>query len=163
MLGIGTAIPARQTTQTDAIELASACTETTVPDHRWSVKRFLRDVALSATYGQTAAGTPVAASRCLPTFPFFMRCDGGPERVIRCEDSWLVSRWQAMPVLPRWRHEIGEPVHKLKRRELDDAIGPRPRGRSAGFHRVSCGDKISSCRSCTLKTCSHMGKLAATG
>ncbi len=36
-----------------------------------------------------------------------------------------------MPVLPRWRHEIGEPVQKLKRCELDDAIGPRPHGLSA--------------------------------
>jgi hypothetical protein len=33
-----------------------------------------------------------------------------------------------MPVLPRRRDEIGEPVQKLKRREFDDAIGPRPRG-----------------------------------
>jgi hypothetical protein len=31
-----------------------------------------------------------------------------------------------MPVLPRWRHEIGELVKKLKRRELDYAMGPRP-------------------------------------
>jgi hypothetical protein len=28
-------------------------------------------------------------------------------------------------VLARRRHEIGEPVEKLKRREVDDAIGPR--------------------------------------
>jgi hypothetical protein len=32
-----------------------------------------------------------------------------------------------MPVLPRRRDEIGEPVQKLKRREFDDAVGPRPR------------------------------------
>ena len=37
-----------------------------------------------------------------------------------------------MPMLPRRRHEIGEPVEKLKRRELDDAIGSRPRGLAAG-------------------------------
>jgi hypothetical protein len=29
-----------------------------------------------------------------------------------------------MPVLPRRRDEVGEPVEELKRRELDDAIGP---------------------------------------
>jgi hypothetical protein len=29
-----------------------------------------------------------------------------------------------MPVLPRRRHEIGQAVQKLNRRELDDAIGP---------------------------------------
>jgi hypothetical protein len=34
----------------------------------------------------------------------------------------------AMPVLPRRRDEIGEPVEELKRRERDDAIGSRPRG-----------------------------------
>ena len=33
-----------------------------------------------------------------------------------------------MPVLPRRRDEIGEPVQELKRRELHDAIGSRPRG-----------------------------------
>jgi hypothetical protein len=36
-----------------------------------------------------------------------------------------------MPMLPRRGHEIGEPVEELKRRELDDAIGPRTRGLSA--------------------------------
>ena len=33
-----------------------------------------------------------------------------------------------MPVLPRRRNEIGEPVEKLKRREFDDTVGSRPRG-----------------------------------
>ena len=36
-----------------------------------------------------------------------------------------------MPVLPRWRDEIGEPVQELKRREFDDASGSRPRGLAA--------------------------------
>ena len=31
-----------------------------------------------------------------------------------------------MPVVPRRRDEIGEPVQELKRLEFDDAIGPRP-------------------------------------
>jgi len=35
-----------------------------------------------------------------------------------------------VPVLPWRRDEIGEPVEKLKRRELDDAVGTGPRGRS---------------------------------
>jgi len=34
----------------------------------------------------------------------------------------------AMPVLPRRRDEIGQPVEELKRREFDDAIGSRPHG-----------------------------------
>ena len=36
-----------------------------------------------------------------------------------------------MPMLPRRGNEIGEPVEELKWRELDAAIGPRPRGLSA--------------------------------
>ena len=40
------------------------------------------------------------------------------------------SGWP-VPVLARRRHEIAEPVEKLKRREVDDAIGPRPRGLAA--------------------------------
>jgi hypothetical protein len=36
-----------------------------------------------------------------------------------------------MPMLPWRRDEIGKPVQELKRREFDDAIGPRPRGRAA--------------------------------
>jgi len=55
------------------------------------------------------------------------RSDGGPELVIRRKDAVM-----PMPMLPRRRHEIGEPVEKLKRRELDDAIGSRPRGLAAG-------------------------------
>jgi hypothetical protein len=34
----------------------------------------------------------------------------------------------AMPVLPRRRHEIGQPVQEVKRQEFDDATGVRPRG-----------------------------------
>jgi len=36
-----------------------------------------------------------------------------------------------MPVLPRRRDKIGQPVEELKRRELDDAVGSRPRGLAA--------------------------------
>ena len=68
------------------------------------------------------------------------RRDYPPELVVRREYSWLVSRWQAMPVLPRRRDEIGEPVQELKRRELHDAIGFRPRGlpAAAGPDPVGC-------------------------
>ena len=54
------------------------------------------------------------------------RRDGPPQLVIRRKHPVV-----AMPVLPRRGHEIGQTVHKLKWRELDDAIGPRPRGLSA--------------------------------
>ena len=43
--------------------------------------------------------------------------------VIRCKHPVI-----PMPVLARWRHEIREPVEKLKLRELDAAAGSRPRG-----------------------------------
>jgi hypothetical protein len=49
--------------------------------------------------------------------------DGGPELVIRGEHPVI-----AMPVLPRRRHEIGQPVQEVKRREFDDAVGSRPHG-----------------------------------
>ena len=49
--------------------------------------------------------------------------DGPPQFVIRCKHPVI-----PVAVLPRRRHEIGEPVEELKRRELDNAIGPRPRG-----------------------------------
>jgi hypothetical protein len=49
--------------------------------------------------------------------------DGGPERVIGRKDAVI-----PMPMLPRRRDEIGEPVQELKRRELDDAVRSRSRG-----------------------------------
>ncbi len=58
----------------------------------------------------------------LPDSPDGQCRDGPPQLVIRREYPVV-----AMPVLPRWRDEIGEPVQKLKRREFDDAVGPRPR------------------------------------
>ena len=49
--------------------------------------------------------------------------DGGPELVIRGEHPVI-----AMPVLPRRRHEIGQPVQEVKRREFDDAVNARACG-----------------------------------
>ena len=54
------------------------------------------------------------------------RSDGFSQPMIRGEHAVV-----AMPMLPRRRDEIGQPVQKLKRREFDDAIGPRPRGLAA--------------------------------
>ena len=88
--------------------------------------------------GAAASGAvtvaPMPAGRGLAPLadiPDRQRRDGFSQLVVRREYSWLVSRWQAMPVLSRRRDEIGEPVQKLKRRELDDTIGSRPGGRSA--------------------------------
>ena len=52
----------------------------------------------------------------LADIPDGERRDGGPELVIRGENPWLVSSRRAMPVLPRWRHEIGQPVQEVTRR-----------------------------------------------
>jgi hypothetical protein len=48
---------------------------------------------------------------------------GPPELVIRRKHPVI-----PVPVLPRRRDEIRQPVEELKRRELDDAVGSRPRG-----------------------------------
>jgi hypothetical protein len=48
-----------------------------------------------------------------------------------------------MPVLPRRRDEIGEPVEELKRREFDDAIGSRPRGLPAAAGSDPVGGFVS--------------------
>jgi hypothetical protein len=68
----------------------------------------------------------------LATVPDSERRDGGPELVIRGEHPWLVSSRQAVPVLPRRRDQIREPVEELKRREFDDAVGTR-----------ECGQRLS--------------------
>ncbi len=64
--------------------------------------------------------------------------DGGPELVIRGEHPVI-----AMPVLPRRRDEIRQPIEKLKRREFDDAIGSRPRGRAAATGSDPVGGFVS--------------------
>ena len=85
--------------------------------------------------GAAASGAvtvaPMPAGRGLAPLadiPDRQRRDGFSQLVVRREYSWLVSRRQAMPVLPRRRDEIGQPVEELKRREFDDAIGSRPHG-----------------------------------
>ena len=48
-----------------------------------------------------------------------------------------------MPVLARRRYEIGEPVEELKRRELDDAVRSRSRGRSRAARADPVGGFVS--------------------
>ena len=79
----------------------------------------------------------------LADIPDRERRDGGPELVIRCKHLWLFSRRQAVPMLARRRHEIREPVEKLKRRELDDAVGPWPRGLSRAARADPVGGLVS--------------------
>ena len=78
----------------------------------------------AASRGMLASPMPAGHGLALlADNPDRQRRDGGPELVIRGKHPVV-----AMPVFSRWRDEIGEPVQKLKRRELDDAIGSRPRG-----------------------------------
>jgi len=89
---------------------------------------LIRIRVTTAPRGAIAGRMPTGHSLApLADVPDGQRRDGGPELVIRRKDAWLSSRRQAMPVLARRRYEIGEPVEELKRREFDDAVGPRPR------------------------------------
>ena len=81
----------------------------------------------AAPRGATVVSIPTVHS--LPLLADVTDCqrrDGPPQLVIRRKHPVV-----AMPVLPRRRHEIGEPVEELNWRELDDAIGSWPRGLSA--------------------------------
>jgi len=86
-------------------------------------------LSIAAARGMGLARMPSVAP--LADVPDRQRGDGGPELVIWCKHPVL-----AMPMLPRRRDEIGEPVQELKRREFDDAIGP-PKARR--FDRVVVG------------------------
>jgi len=61
----------------------------------------------------------------LADVPDRKRRDSPPEVVVGCKHPVI-----PVAVLARRRHEIGEPVEELKRRELDAAAGPRLRGLS---------------------------------
>ena len=76
-----------------------------------------------------AAGHMAAGGRykLLADIPDCECRDGGPELMIRGEHPVV-----AMPVLPRWRHEVSEPIEELKWEELDDAVGARPGGLPPG-------------------------------
>ena len=78
----------------------------------------------AAFCGVTAAAMPAGTGIApLADVPDRQRRDGPPQLVIRRKHPVI-----AMPVLPRRRNEIGEPVEELKRREFDDTVGSRPRG-----------------------------------
>jgi len=82
-------------------------------------------VAAAAFRGLSAGRMPASHGTArLADVPYCQRRDGPPQLVIRRKHPVV-----AMPVLPRRRDEIGEPVEELKRREPDDAISSRPRRR----------------------------------
>ena len=74
----------------------------------------------AAFRGVTVAPMPAGHRLlALSDVPDRQRRDGPPELVVGCKHPVI-----PVPVLARRRHEIGEPVEKLKRREVDNAIGP---------------------------------------
>ena len=84
----------------------------------------LRLSVAAAFRGVTAAPMPAGSGLApLADISDRERRDGPPQLVIRRKHPVI-----AMPMLPRRRDEIDEPVEELKRRELDDAVGSRPRG-----------------------------------
>jgi hypothetical protein len=76
-----------------------------------------------ATVVRMSAGRGVLP---LADIPDCQRRDGPPQLVIRGKDPVV-----AVPVLPRRWDKVRQTIEELKRRELDDAIGPRPRGLAA--------------------------------
>jgi hypothetical protein len=77
-------------------------------------------LSVAAAFRGLPAGRGIAP---LADVPDRQRRDGPPQLVIRRRHLVI-----AMPVPPRRRNEIGEPVEELNRRELDDAVGSWPRG-----------------------------------
>ena len=101
---------------------------------------------------------PVVASRCFPTLPFRQSRDGRPQRVVRRKHSVI-----AMPVPPRLWDEIRKSVQKLKRRELDDAAGPRLRGLSlSAWPDPALQWDASAVESWPLKACRYSRSIALT-
>ena len=91
------------------------------------------------------------------------RRDGGPERVIRRKHPVI-----PVPVLPWRRHEIGEPVKKLKRREVDHAVRPRPRGLAAAtppdpVGRLVSWQHVADASDLTVCTAAHREPLEGEG
>lgn len=87
---------------------------------------------------------------------------GGPQPVIRCEDSVI-----PMPVLPRRRHEIRERVEKLKRRKLENAVGTWQRGLSLSdpgrpSWRPCVAAPRNGCGRCDVCVASHRESLERT-
>jgi hypothetical protein len=115
------------------------------PPHAWHAKRKLlphaghelgpgdpRGVVRAGPHLSVAADSGVVTVAPEPTgrgLALFAdvsdseRRDGSPQLVVRRKHPVV-----AVPMLPRRRDEIRQTIEKLKRRELDNAVGFRPRG-----------------------------------
>ena len=97
-------------------------------------------ICVAASFrGMTVAPMP-AGRGVLPLadIPDCQRRDGPPQLVIRGKDPVV-----AVPVLPRRWDKVRQTIEELKRRELDDAIGPRPRGLAAAAGPDPVGGLVS--------------------
>jgi len=104
----------------------------------------------------------------LADIPDGQRRDGGPELVIRGEHPWLVSSRRAVPVLPRRRHEIGQPFQEVTRREFDDAVIARPRRlppapRADPVGRLVSGQHVADATDAAIFTAPHGEPLQREG
>jgi len=90
----------------------------------------------AASRGMVVARMPARRGIApLASMPDRQRRDGFLQPVIRCKHPVI-----PVPMLARSRDQIREPFEKLKRRELDDAVGPLPRGLS----RAARTDRVDS-------------------
>jgi hypothetical protein len=125
-----------------------------------SVAAAFHGMSADSPAGGLPAGGGVAA---LANIPDRQRRDGFPQPVIRREYSVI-----AMPVLPRRRDEIGEPVEELKRREPDDAAHPWSRGLSAAAGADPVGGfmpwkRVSHARDAAARVADHGEPLERKG
>ena len=65
-----------------------------------------------------------------------------------------------VPMPPRWRHEIGQPVQEVTRREFNDAVGSRPRGlppapRTDPVGRLVSGEHVADASDPAIFTAPH--------
>ena len=100
---------------------------------------FDSDSHHSSPFGATAGRMPTGHSLApLADVPDRQRRHGPPELVVGGKHPVI-----PVPMLPRRRHEIGEPVEELKRREVDDAVRPRSRRRSRAARADPVGGFVS--------------------
>ena len=93
----------------------------------------------AASVGMPGARMPALGSLTLLADIPDGECRHGPhELVIRRKHPVI-----PVLVLPQWRHEIREPVEKLNRRELDNAVCPSPRGLSRAGRADPVGGFVS--------------------
>ena len=100
---------------------------------------LIRIRVTAASRGATVVPIPTGRGLALLADVADRECrDGFSQPVIRRKHPVI-----PMPVLPRRRDEIGEPIQELKRREVDQAVRAGPRGLSAAARAYPVGGFVS--------------------